>query len=102
MTAQFEWVDLDDGRSVYRRVREEEPRRRSAFPTPMVMNDQCEVKSMVDGKMYTSKAALRRSYREKGYTEVGNETMKPKERTPDRKGISESVGKAMSRVGIPA
>ncbi len=74
---------------------------RSALPGPMVISDQIEVKSMVDGDIYTSKSALRRSYREKGYLEVGNEEQKPfvKPR-PDRRAIKDAVGKAMNRAGF--
>ena len=41
---------------------------------PSVWNDECCVKSMVDGKIYTSKAALRKHYRATGHIEIGNET----------------------------
>jgi len=75
--------------------------KRSSLSAPAVMSDGIEVKSMVDGKIYTSKAALRQSYRAKGYIEVGNEALKPAPKPePDRKGISESVGKAFARAGI--
>jgi hypothetical protein len=68
---------------------------------PMVVSDQIEIKSMVDGKTYTSKSALRQSYRAKGYLEVGNESFKdPLKFKPDRKSIRNSVGKALNRVGI--
>lgn len=73
----------------------------SHLPCPALISDQIEVKSMVDGQTYTSKSALRRSYRDKGYVEVGNEELKPKTLPkPDRKAIRNSVGKALSRVGI--
>lgn len=75
--------------------------KRSSLPAPMVMSDTVEVKSMVDGKVYTSKAALRQSYRASGYVEVGNEPLKPPPKPkPDRKAISDSVGKAFARAGI--
>lgn len=74
----------------------------SHLPRPMVISDDVEVKSMVDGQTYTSKSALRRSYRAKGYIEVGNEEQKlPPKPKPDRRAIRESVGKALSRAGIP-
>lgn len=74
---------------------------RSKLPFPMVVSDYVEVKSMVDGKMYSSKAALRQSYRSQGYVEVGNESFKePRKPKPDRKAIRNSVGKALNRVGI--
>lgn len=75
--------------------------KRSNLSAPMVIGDCVEVKSMVDGKVYTSKAALRQSYRARGYAEVGNEELKPPPKPkPDRKAISESVGKAFARAGI--
>lgn len=73
----------------------------SDLPCPMIQTDGIEIKSMVDGQIYTSKAALRRSYREKGYVEVGNEELKPPPKpAPDRKGIRESAARALSQVGI--
>lgn len=82
---------------------ERTPPARSHLPAPMVIGDSVEIKSMVDGKIYTSKSALRKSYRERGYVEVGNEKLTPAPKpAPDRKAIREAVGKAMSRVGIPA
>lgn len=74
----------------------------SSLPRPMVISDYTEVKSMVDGKTYTSKALLRQSYKAKGYVEVGNEELKPPPKpAPDKKAIRESVRKAAARVGIP-
>lgn len=75
--------------------------KRSRLSAPMLIPDGIEIKSMVDGKVYTSKAALRQSYRANGYAEVGNEPMKPAPRAkPDRKGISDAVGRAFNRAGI--
>lgn len=74
---------------------------RSHLPCPYIVGDGIEVKSMVDGKIYTSKAALRRSYREKGYIEVGNEEQKmPPKPKPDRRAIRESIERAFSQTGI--
>lgn len=79
-------------------------RARSTLPFPMVVTDQIEIKSMVDGQIYTSKAALRRSYREHGYVEVGNEWLRNEPQQPrpksNRKAIRDSVGKALNRAGI--
>jgi hypothetical protein len=78
-----------------------EPRTaRSRLPGPMIISDQIELKSMVDGETYTSKSALRRSYRERGYVEIGNEEQKIEKPKPDRKAIRNAVGKAMNRAGI--
>lgn len=95
----YAWLRLD-GRQVYRRIRNENAQR-SDLPCPMIISDHIEIKSMVDGETYTSKRALRRSYRERGYLEVGNEEQKiPAKPKPDRKAIRHSVQKALSRVGI--
>lgn len=81
---------------------------------PMVLSDSMEpVQSMLDGKMYDSKAALRATYRPSGnkegkyYTEVGNDPAitnpKPfKKPLPPRDKIKEAVGKAFSRAGLGA
>ena len=75
---------------------------RSKLAGPMVISDYTEVANMADGgKIYTSKAALRRSYRERGYVEVGNEKLEPPPKpAPDRKAIRAAAGKALNRVGI--
>lgn len=76
--------------------------KRGTVASPMLIRDCIEVKSMVDGQIYTSKSALRRSYREKGYIEVGNEELKaPPKPKPDRKGIRDAVRRAANQVGIP-
>ena len=81
---------------------------RSALPTPMLALDTMDpVQSQLDGKFYDSKAALRKTYREAGVVEVGNDSsvLNPKpgpKVKPDRKAIRESVGKALNRVGISA
>lgn len=73
----------------------------SDLPFPAIHTDQIELKSMVDGKIYTSKRALRASYRANGYVEVGNEELKPKPKAkPDRKAIRDSVERAMVRAGV--
>lgn len=96
----YAWIDCGDGRQVYRRIRER-TEARSDLPCPMIVSDQVEVKSMVDGQIYTSKRALRQSYRDKGYVEIGNEQQKmPVKPKPDRRAIRNSVRGALSKVGI--
>ena len=75
---------------------------RSSLAGPMVFSDCIEIANHADGgKIYTSKAALRRSYREKGYIEVGNERLDPPKPKPvDRKAVRDAAGKALNRVGI--
>lgn len=97
----YAWFDLGDGRQTLRRVRNDTPSATSSLPCPMIITDYIEIKSMVDGKIYTSKRALRRSYRENGYIEIGNEEQKmPEKPKPDRKAIQHSVRAALSKVGI--
>ena len=96
----YAWIDGGEGRKVFRRIRDDKPAR-SDLPFPMIMSDQIELKSMVDGRIYTSKAALRASYREKGYVEVGNEALKPAPKPkPDRKAVRDALGRAFNRAGI--
>lgn len=79
------------------------PDRRGLVAAPMVMQDGIEVVSMVDGKTYTSKSALRRSYREQGYIEVGDQKQTPRPKPkPDKAGIRKSLAKAFSQVGLGA
>lgn len=74
---------------------------------PMVVRDEMPaIQGQHDGKIYTSKRALRASYMPSGnaegkrYVEIGNDPArhKPKKRhKPDRKAIHDSVQKAKAR-----
>lgn len=81
---------------------------RSDLPAPMVIGDSMDpVQSMLDGKLYDSKAALRATYKQAGVVEVGNDSSvlepKPfKKPKPDRKAIKAAVGKAFSQAGLGA
>lgn len=78
---------------------------RSPLPAPMVISDTLEpTQSMADGKYYTSKAALRATYKPSGnpdgisYVEVGNEQVKdPPKPKIDEAGIQASLQKALAR-----
>lgn len=100
-TYAWQW-DAARGREVYRRVRTEEPPRRGWGPRINFLRDDCDVVSMVDGKRYTSKSALRASYKAHGYVEVGDQTdyvsrpVEPKE--PE--GVAESVDMALEKTGL--
>jgi hypothetical protein len=101
---EYQWMtDPETGRQVYRRVRAPNTKR-SSLPIPHIASDAIEIRSMVDGQIYTSKAALRASYRAKGYVEVGDQDVekhiKPAPRT-DRKAVREAAARALSKVGIP-
>lgn len=97
---EYAWFDIGDGRSVFRKVETEQPKR-SHLPAPMINSDTMdETQSMLDGKYYTSKSALRRTYRQAGVEEVGNDPArlrKPKKPKPDRKAIHDTLQKAKAR-----
>jgi len=47
---------------------------RAGFPAPYLNRDGMDpLMSMADGKLYESKSAMRRAYRELGYEELGND-----------------------------
>ena len=79
---------------------------RGAFPCPMLASDMLDepLYSGADGRLYTSKAALRASYLPSGnpdgirYDEVGNETIPLTPPEPDTAGIDASIQKAISRL----
>lgn len=75
---------------------------RSDLAAPMIIRDEMRpLEGQHDGKIYTSKRALRQSYREHGVIEVGNEVQKPKPvKRPDRKEIRESVNRAVSLTNL--
>lgn len=82
------------------RPRQAVPAARSSFPAPMVVRDEMPpVQSQATGKMYDSKSAIRREYRQLGMTEVGNEKLKPRVRQPksDRNAIKTTIEKAVAR-----
>ena len=93
-------IDFSDLKGVTRISHEtEETGKRSDLASPIIINDNTEVKSMVDGKTYTSKRALRRSYRDNGVIEVGNEKPKPKKRVKP-KGVRDSIKKAIAQANL--
>jgi len=79
---------------------------RSIHGCPMIIADSmAPVQSMLDGKLYDSKAALRATYRAAGVTEVGNDPamLRPKPKPkPDRQAVKAAVGRAFSRAGLGA
>lgn len=81
---------------------------RSAHPGPMLIRDQmAPVRSMLDGKMYDSKRALRATYRAAGVVEVGNDSSvtAPKKKTPVRpkkEDVAATVSRAFSQAGLGA
>jgi len=109
---EYAWHTDGNGRSVYRPVYVEKNKARSDLPSPYMILDTMEPTiSQADGKEYTSKAALRATYRADGnpqginYIELGNEPVpsykKPKR---DAKAILETIERAEADVaaGRPA
>jgi len=98
------WLDLGNGRKVYRRV-PEGPRERSSFPCPMLVRDFDEpVQSCADGKWYTSKAALSASHKASGnphgidFIELGNEQMPWVEHKTDEKQLRDDIRAAKAEL----
>lgn len=78
---------------------------RSHLGAPRVITDVMDpVQSMLDGKMYDSKARLRRTYREAGVTEVGNDVKLERApvKRPKRGDARAALERAASKVGLGA
>lgn len=81
--SESRWYDLGNGKLVYRKPPETYPAKSSVFKVPMIRTDTLSepTQSMADGQIYTSKSALRESYKASGnphgidYIEVGNESL---------------------------
>lgn len=83
-----------------------------ALAAPMIITDtQPHIQSMVDGKFYDSKRALRATYQPSGnregkqYTEVGNDPahLRPRRKPkPDRMKVRAAVHGAFSKAGFGA
>lgn len=96
----YQWIDLGDGRQVFRKVETHEPKR-SALACPMLnLDTMAPVQSQATGKVYESKAALRLEYKQLGMVEIGNDPArtrpKKREKTPDHV-ISTAIDKAAAR-----
>lgn len=86
--------------------------RRSLLGMPTLIGDEMPpTQNMVDGKYYTSKAAMRATYRPSGnaegasFAEVGNDPAmyrRQSKPSPDRAAVKASVGRAFSRAGLGA
>jgi hypothetical protein len=90
---------------------------RSELAAPMLIRDcMDETRSMLDGKVYDSKSSLRKTYKQAGVVEIGNDSsytdtagitarevkaVKEK-KAKHRKAVSQTVEKALSRAGIGA
>jgi hypothetical protein len=76
---------------------------RSEHSAPHVITDaMAPVQSQLDGKMYDSKAALRRTYKQAGVIEVGNDSQRfaktvSEQAKPNAKSIKDTVHRAVAR-----
>lgn len=71
---------------------------RSSLPMPMVISDTMDaVRSMADGKYHDSKSHLRKTYKDRGYTEIGNEA--PRTNAPvERPNVKNDLMKGYRKV----
>lgn len=101
--SDHDWVDLGNGRQVYRKVAQRRPDKRSSIPCPSIIGTfRDPVKSMADGKYYTDAAGLRRSYRaannphgvdfiEIGDADITKFTPPKRDRKADRAAIERAI-----------
>ena len=90
---------------------------RSDLAAPMIIRDSMDaVQSMLDGQLYDSKSNLRRTYKQAGVIEVGNDssytdteklrsqapTERKRQKQMAKKHVEAAVGKALSRAGFGA
>lgn len=84
--------------------REWSPDNRSELAAPMIIRDeQPPLMGMHNGQIFTSKRAMRQSYRDHGVIEVGDDASigKPRPKAkPDRAAIRHSVNKAVSQTNL--
>ena len=101
----YQWLTTSDGRQVYRKIDTTE-RQRSDLPCPRIITDTMEeCQSMADGRYYSSKSALRATYKPSGnpdgvaYVEVGNEKLPPPPPPKPVGSVRESLVKAKQKLG---
>ena len=70
----------------------------SSLPRPMLIRDGMDaLRGMHDGRLYESKSELRRSYREQGYAELGNDApLAPRDNS--RPITKDEIGAALQKV----
>lgn len=99
--AEWDRRDADRQESIFRRRANQ-----GELQCPMVIRDGMDpVQSMLDGKMYDSKSKLRKTYKEGGVVEVGNDPSildpKPRpKRKPDIKGIRDAFRRGVSLANL--
>jgi hypothetical protein len=81
-------IEVEPGK--WRIYRAKQKPARSDLNLPYVISDTMDPTEQVDGRFYTSKRAFRAVGRALGLTEVGNEKIKPKQRTVDTPAIKQA------------
>lgn len=101
----YDWIDLGDGRKVFRKVGPMSRGPRSHLACPQIVKPFAEpVQSMADGKWYSNPRDLENTYKPSGnprgeeYTCIGNETPKVTEIKPDPKLRRQHVRQAVNDV----
>lgn len=101
MSYKENYAQIDWSKDLMPKRKPQRPPARSDLPCPLVITDEMTpVQSMLDGKLYSSKSALRATYKRAGVTEVGNDPARFKTRSkqqPDRKQIKTTLEKAEAR-----
>lgn len=100
--SEYGWIDLGNGRQVYRRLTDHHEPARATLPCPMLALDTMDpTQHPADGQHYTSKAKFREVTRANQMVEVGNDPARFRHQNPtkpDRASIRQSLEKAMAQV----
>lgn len=101
---EYRWIDLGDGRQVYRRVKARADIR-SGLAMPMIARQfDRPVQSMADGKYYDTPRDLERTYKANGnpmgqeFVQLGNEKLNPPEVKADPRQRREHIRQAIRDV----
>ena len=98
----YRWIDLGNGRSVYRKITDKISAR-SSLAAPSVMNDAFDKPTlcMADGMLYESKRAMSSTHKSMGYLELGDHkgpAFSPP--SPDVSSRKRAVKTALDKVGV--
>ena len=95
----YDWFDLGNGRTVFRKVRED-LRQRSHLPAPRIRPDgMAAVWNPCDGREYESKSAYERAVKDAGCEIVGNDSHWDRRPEPfEPQGVAEDIKKAWDQL----
>lgn len=74
------------------------PLNRSSDARVHVISDNCEFKSMADGKVYTSKSRYRADLKARGLVEVGTDTSWRRRPTIDQSDVKTDIRRAIEQL----